>query len=55
MSDLLLRMRAIFCIFWYTKINLGLKGIIHGICNYTFGYVQGYVFLLIEDSKISSC
>ena len=28
MSDLLLRMRAIFCIFWHTKINLGLKGLI---------------------------
>ena len=27
MSDLLSRMRAIFCIFWHTKINLGLKGL----------------------------
>ena len=27
MSDLLLRMLAIFCIFWHTKINLGLKGL----------------------------
>ena len=27
MSDLLLRMRAIFCIFWHNKINLGLKGL----------------------------
>ena len=26
-DDLLFRIRAIFCIFWCTNINLGLKGI----------------------------